>query len=151
VQYEQLTTAVLKEGRDHGLPVGDEPPPAPLDGTLGSGITPIPRIIVVKIAELLGEHEAGTSRARQKFESLYTALNAEQPSCATLKPVVDRWRGVCNWFVARVHHNSKMDAEVLTEEFRLQFKVFEELLHAMSAPFFAVLDDIDEILAEANR
>jgi hypothetical protein len=112
VQYEQLTGQILNDWRAHGLPIGDQPPPVPLSDVIVEDVVFVPRPIVVKIGTLLAEHEAGSVRAHQKAQALYTTLNAEQPSVATLRPVVDRWRKLCLWFLKRTHHNGKMDDEV---------------------------------------
>jgi hypothetical protein len=150
VQYRQLVDPLMKDWCAAGLPM-DLATPTMLSGTaIEMDIVPISWAVMTKIIVLLVEHEAGTARAKKKFDAVYEALNAEQPSFAPLRPVVDQLANVCGWFQKRVHLNATPDSEIFTEEFRKQFEIFEELMYALSVPFFTAVDDIDAILAQAN-
>jgi len=67
-----------------------------------------------------------------------------------LRPVIDQWLNITDWFMRKAHDSGKADSDVDIREFRRQFDVFEATLGALLRGFFATIGELDEILEETN-
>jgi hypothetical protein len=112
---------------------------------------PVPISLVKKLAALLADHRDGTERVKKKAHYLFVGLRKGEPGDEKyLIPIINQWLAVCRWFMARTHVNSTPDRDVITSEFMESFEVFEHLLGSFADDFFSGIEEIDDILEEAN-
>jgi len=67
-----------------------------------------------------------------------------------MRPIIMHWLEVTEWFVKRVHHPGTRDERVNPRELREHFELFEATLRALIRGFFKTVEELDEILEEAN-
>jgi hypothetical protein len=66
-------------------------------------------------------------------------------------PTVVLWTRTVGWFMKFTHLDPRADRTLPPEdELARQFKIIEDVLEAILAPFYQVVDDLDEYLAIAN-
>jgi len=134
----------------------------PLDGSLPTresqaGPLPpnhdvgIPLRLYKKLATLVGEHLRTRERPNEAAKRMFEAIDPNnRASEATLRPRIEHWIKSTEWFVKRAHDRGKTDAEMGGDQLKKNFEVFEAALSAMVRDFFKTVDDLDEILEEAN-
>jgi len=133
----------------------------PLDGFLPISVTegeklpsdsiPIPHKIFRKISALIKDHNDGRQRPVDKAKRLFLGPDRELSEVSeALRPVVDQWLNITDWFMRKAHDSGKTDNDVDIREFRGQFDIFEATLGALLRGFFATIGELDEILEEAN-
>ena len=112
---------------------------------------PIPRNLFVRISDLINEHEAARERPYEAAERLYTIIDPKnEPLRDTLRPIIEQWLEVTGLFVRRAHDSGKTDVDQNWKELKENLEHFEILLIAIIGKFFERLEEIDEILEEAN-
>jgi hypothetical protein len=147
--YKERLDQVAKTWEHYGYP---------LDGTLPTATTPevpmpdiaLPRPLVEQIAVLLGDHRGVRLKRDEAAVHLFEAcIPADQFTPEWVMPVIDQWLGVISWFMSRTHDSGTPDA-AHEAEVPGQFELFETILGTLSREFFATMEGIDAILADAN-
>jgi hypothetical protein len=111
----------------------------------------IPIHVYMEIARLVRDHIRSRETPRDAAKRLYEAIDPNnQMAEAILRPRINHWIEVTEWFVNRVHDNGSTDDQIDLEEFNNRFEVFERALLAMVRGFFETVEELDEILEEAN-
>jgi hypothetical protein len=110
---------------------------------------PVP--VIRRVARLLKDHAETREKPLEAATRLFEACAPEnQQLRESLRPLVEQWIEVTNWFVPNVHDSGKTDAEVDETVLRRHFELFERTLVALVGRFFATARELDEILEEAN-
>ncbi|MDY6950503.1 MAG: hypothetical protein SWE60_03250 [Thermodesulfobacteriota bacterium] len=133
----------------------------PMDGSLPRAVTlsdepfrdwvSVPNRLFKKMGKLIANHNDARERPSDIAKRLFSGSNQQDRSLGdSLRPLVDQWLSVTNWFVKRVHDSGRVDADDDVEEFRDNFKMFEITLGALVKGFFTTTEDLDEILEDAN-
>jgi hypothetical protein len=68
----------------------------------------------------------------------------------TLEPIVQHWIEVTSWFMKRAHDDGRCDGECPRDELERQFALFEKTLMAIVRQFYTAVDELDQILEDAN-
>jgi hypothetical protein len=63
---------------------------------------------------------------------------------------MQQWLEVTGWFMKRAHDSCRIDAYCSEDELRGNFELFESTLGALVRGFFATVEELDEILEDAN-
>jgi len=135
----------------------------PIDGSLPTKISlvdearpsdmeiPMPLSLYRDVARLVRDHFQTRVKPVDAAKRLFQAIdpNNEQDE-ATLRPRIENWLDVTEWFVRRVHDNGLTDDQLDVEDVLKKFEIFETALFALTSPFFETLGELDEILEEAN-
>ena len=70
---------------------------------------------------------------------------------ASRDATVRLWTQTADWFLSFTHVSARRDRGLPTEDdLQHRFEVIESTLEAILAPFYQVIDDLDEILGDAN-
>jgi hypothetical protein len=113
---------------------------------------PISAVVFEFIEKLVQDHLQTRQTPRQKTKALFDYLVPEvRERYGFTSASVDENVEVAEWFMQRVHNQTKVDAEHDLDEYRAKFGVFERLLFALSEDFFQIIGELDEILQETNR
>ena len=124
--------------------------------TEGPSRIPAPEIVVPRellrvVGNLIEKHREGSKRATGKSERLFRAVIPEAGQLsASSWPVVAKWKRITDWFEAETHEPDRLTETVSDHELLQQFVEFESVLALLAQPFFEGLDDIDDLLEEAN-
>jgi hypothetical protein len=111
----------------------------------------IPSRLYRLIENLVDDHtRIRTTRKDAAIRLFETIAPENQPLQKTLLPIVMQWLDVTEWFMKKTHVSNKLDADYDEQEFQSQFDLFESLLYALVGSFYSTLEELDEILEEAN-
>lgn len=134
----------------------------PIDGSLPLGLSerndlpeatnvPVPVPVYFEIARLVKDHRASRETPREAAKRLFEAIDPNnQMAEPTLRPRIDHWLKVTEWFVARVHDSGSTDDQIKLPDLKGRFEIFEKALSAMVREFFKTVEELDEILEKAN-
>ena len=114
----------------------------------------IPLDLFRRISALVTDHMEGSSSHRKRAEHAFARLDEGMASDkAHLSALWERWRNVIQWFVgsAHVRNPREMPPSLDIEECERQFGLFENLLYSSLHPFYAPVEELDEILEAANK
>jgi hypothetical protein len=110
-----------------------------------------PRVLFLQIAHLIADHVATRSKPEDSAFRLFEACAPEnQQQRDALRPVIQQWLGVTDWFMRRAHDSGRTDADCIEDELRRKFELFESILGALVRGFFATVEELDEILEDTN-
>ena len=103
-----------------------------------------------KIASLVEDHIQAREKPYEAARRLFQAIDPNnQDAEATLGPRIQQWLDCTEWFVKRAHVNGSTDDQI-DAQMRRQFEVVETTLSALVRGFFKTLEELDEILEDAN-
>jgi hypothetical protein len=135
-----------------GLPMDASVPGQLLKGSV-EALTEvrIPADIYQQFAELIMDH-AASWQSRRKLATKFFATIAGQDAEAqkALRPHVEQWVTIIQWFVNHAHDDGDVDASFDVREIETKFELFETTVLAVIRGFFSTTDALNEILAEAN-
>jgi len=153
VDYKSRLDAVAQVWEESGLPIdGSSPIQVTETESLPSNQDiALPQRVYEEVARLLADHnrtrETKTAAAARLFEAIDP--NNRQAE-AVLRPRIKNWIDITEWFVERAHDRAQRDAEMGSEELRRRFEAFESALFAITRGFFETVEELDEILEQAN-
>lgn len=102
--------------------------------------------IVREIDVLVGDFTASRETAEAAATRLFEALAPENEAAPEdLRPVIRQWLKVTQWFVPVLHGAQRDEDEVIH-----MFGLFETGLASLIEAFYKPVDDLDDILEEAN-
>ncbi len=111
----------------------------------------VPREAAKPVLELLRDHELARAKPIDSARRLFTTAAPENAEVIeTLEPVVQHWIEITNWFMKRAHDDGRCDAECPRDELEHQFALFEKTLMAIVRQFYTAVDELDQILEDAN-
>jgi len=133
----------------------------PLDGTMPTDVTPREGIrssnILVepqlfrKTLTLLKDHIDARERPEEAAFRMFSGVAPRSEDVRdTLRPVVQQWLYVTDWFMKRTHDSGVRDSDLNLPEFVRHFELFETTLGALVRGFFKTIEGLDEILEDAN-
>src|SRR5206468_3791317 len=112
---------------------------------------PIDRRVFIEVAGLIKDHLAARERPEETAIRLFEAIAPENRGLRdTLRPVIQQWLVVTNWFMARAHDSGQTDGDCDEGEFRAKFELFEAVLGALVRGFFSTVKELDDILEDTN-
>lgn len=155
LQYKNRLDALTGVWTRAGLSVDGSLPHVALGGSSTAppegGELPIDRRVLIEVAGLVKDHVASRERPEDAAVRLFEAIAPENRVLReTLRPVIQQWLDVTNWFVARAHDSGRTDAEHDEEELRAKFELFEAVLAALVRGFFSTVKELDDILEDTN-
>ncbi len=152
VQYvnklDEISQAWEKAGfpSDGSLPISftsSEMPP--------SSSIPIPRKLFQRISALIKEHNEAREKPIDSAKRLFSGTTQDNLDLGdSLRPVVNQWLTITDWFMRKVHDSGRVDNGIDAREFNKKFELFETSLGALLRGFFATVEELDEILEDAN-
>lgn len=111
----------------------------------------IPYNVYQSLTSVLSEHLSRRDTRYNKAKRLFNAISSDNNgSQDELIPVIKAWCDTINWFVGKAHDWQNIDSDIEAKNFYHQFEVFENTLRTIIGAFYQTLDEIDEILEEAN-
>lgn len=111
----------------------------------------VPREAAEPIRKLLRDHQLARAKPADTARRLFTSAAPENTEhIETLEPVVRHWIGVTDWFMRRAHDDGRCDGECPRDELERQFALFEKTLMAIVRQFYTAVDQLDQILEDAN-
>ena len=111
----------------------------------------IPYNLYLYINSVLNEYNSKREKGYDKAERLFKALSSDEgASHIELIPTIKNWYDTIKWFVGKAHDWKNTDSKIEAREFYHHFEVFEHTLTTIISAFYKTMDEIDEILEEAN-
>ena len=111
----------------------------------------VPKAAATAVLKLLRDHELAREKPAETARRLFTSAAPENAaSIDTLEPVIQQWIEVTDWFMRRAHDDGRCDAECPRDELEHQFVLFEKALMAIVRQFYTAVDELDQILEDAN-
>lgn len=153
LHYKNRLDSIAKIWEQHGLPMDGA---LPIKVTSGESLpsnndVPIPYPVYKEVATLVRDHVRARETPREAAKRLFEAIDPNnRASEAVLRPRIENWINATEWFVQRAHDRGQTDGEMGAGELKERFEIFEHALSAMVRGFFETLEELDEILEEAN-
>jgi len=127
----------------------------PTDVTAGGSVPStgmsIPRRLMQNVAILLKDHVDAREKPKEAAIRLFRGISPGSPSLHdSLRPVINQWFEVTEWFVKNVHEGHDQNRNTDLEELKKHFELFESTLGALIRGFFKTVEGLDEILEDAN-
>jgi hypothetical protein len=155
-----------------GLPITETEPAAPStslqEGDDSTSALPsgpsnpesliIPTDVVQAASKLVGAHQQGSTNNYRKAASIILASSvpdrtttAEEANPGDARDAtVLLWTKTVDWFMDFTHVSATRRVLPPEEELEHRFDIVENIIEAILAPWYEVLDDLDEALAAAN-
>lgn len=113
---------------------------------------PVPYELFEAVQSLVRQHQDATGRVEDKAERLFLSAAPEnEDALAAIQPVIGEWRRATRFFREHDHDGGKRDQDHDHAAFLANFEVVERSLAGFAMSFFDTLDELDEILDEANQ
>lgn len=103
------------------------------------------------IGRLIQDHNAAREKptdAAQRLFECFDSSNRQSPD--TLVPRINQWLDITNWFMGKAHDSGKVDSDCNFNKLQEKFELFEATLGSLIREFFKTVDELDEILEDAN-
>ena len=111
----------------------------------------MPQDLFLRIADVLNEHSLTSETRREAANRLFEACSpGNNRGRESLKPIVDQWLDITEWFVQRAHDSGLSDGDHDWAEFMRVFLLFEDTLTALLGEFFTTIEGLDDILDDTN-
>jgi hypothetical protein len=155
-----------------GLPITETEPAAPStslqegdDSTLAAPSGPsnpaslvLPTDVAQAASKLVGAYQQGSTNNYRKAASIILAspipdrmTTAEEASPGDARDAtVLLWTRTVDWFMDFTHVSATRKVLPPEEELARRFDIVENIIEAILAPWYEVLDDLDDALAAAN-
>jgi len=153
LDYVSRIDNLANEWQRHGLPTDG----SILIDILPNEISPAGKYVKIheniykEVANIVRDHLETREKPYEAAKRLFEAVDPSNKNAeATLRPRITRWRKISEWFMRRAHDSGSTDDLTDIEELRRQFEIFESALVALTGEFFATVEELDEILEEAN-
>jgi len=127
-----VTSPLVKPGEQNGAPINAK--------------VSLPLRLVRKIEKLISKHKKVRETKKEEASRLIQAAAPETvESRQHLEACAYHWYQVTDWFVGIAHGESTDEATLESN-----FEHFEALLTSLLGHFFEAVDELDEILEDAN-
>lgn len=153
LQYKNRLDEITNIWEKHGLRLDGSTPTRVSEGDAlpSNDDIPVPYPVFQRVANLVRDHERTRETRSKAATRLFLAIDPNnRVSEATLRPRIENWLKTTEWFVERAHDRGHKDAEIGGDELKSRFEGFEWALSAMVRDFFKTVEELDEILEEAN-
>ena len=144
---------LAREWQRAGLPVDGTCPVTTLGETQNfpSQHIFLSRRLFHDIARVLREHVEAREKPREAAARLFLGVEPSNVNFRdSLRPVIEHWLAVTEWFVERVHDSGSQESGAEEVDFKKHFTLFETTLGALIRGFYKTADELDEILEKAN-
>ena len=155
LQYSKELDAIAREWAKTGPKLdgitGDGNPTATPAST-GSNVQ-IDVGLATQIYRLIEQHNSTRDTNFEKTTRLFENFQITNPEGATsLAVLAKNWKDLVDYFVSIVHERIRTDSDLISDEFVRNVHTFEQSMHhfATAPAFFEGLEEIDEILEQAN-
>jgi hypothetical protein len=114
----------------------------------------VDRSLVTTISDLVAKHARAKDTHIVKITRLFESVQLVKPEDnSSLQTLAKNWKNLTDYFVGPSHEREKTDDQVLTDGFIENVRKFERSLlsFAQAASYFEGIDQIDQILEEANK
>ena len=147
--YQDLATKVRSRWEKEGLPSDG---PLSLSATLepstsGPEQYEVSVELLRVVADLVDANVRTTGNSRRQARRMFEAIWGEPPPSY----VVDNWFRTKDWISKHMHVDNKAHGPEADTEVAAIFGAFENALFAISNRSYQNLEELDEILASANR
>jgi hypothetical protein len=151
VQYKNRCDEIAKEWERAGFPLDGTIPVSVIgEQSIPTHTVPVPRRLFRKIATLIQEHVNTRETRKEKAFRLFESLAPQNQELRDqFGPIVLHWFEVTEWFVEKVHDPGYQE-DIDEEELKEHFELFEKTLMSLVGEFFRTVEELDEILEEAN-
>ena len=153
LHYKNRLDDIANAWQKEGLPLDGSSPVNVTAGELNIGRqeVPISVKVYIKIAELIRDHLDARRRPKDEARRLFQAIDPRNKEVEpALRPIIENWIKVTEWFVKRVHDRGATDVEMGAQQLKERFEIFESALFAIVGEFFKTVEELDAILEEAN-
>jgi len=152
LQYKNLLDPIVERWKKEGLPMdGTIPVPVTKNSQPITSKIPISKQLYREIAALIKKHLEAREKPKDSALRLFEAISPDyQNQRDYLRPVINQWIEVSEWFVSQVHDPRRTDSSIDERDFKNKFELFEEFLKAIIREFFKTTKELDEILEAAN-
>jgi len=152
LDYVSRLDTLAKKWQEAGFPKdGSQPIKVTAGDALPVTDIPIPRSLYSKIESLVRDHIKTREKPPEAARRLFQAIDSKNQNAeSALRPRIQQWLECTKWFVAQVHDNGSTDERIDAKEIQKQFEIFETTLSALVREFYKTLEELDEILEEAN-
>jgi len=117
----------------------------------GVGLVAVPMSLVNELERLVQDHRDASAGNRERALRMLQALVPESsPGTKQLAWTAGRWVDLGRWANGQAHDEARRDDERDATEFISQFHTLEEILQAVTRPFFENKDDLDALLEDTN-
>jgi len=117
----------------------------------GTEVKVLHRSVCEEIDRLIRDHRDASTRNHERAVRMLQALVPESPpGDKQLNWTAGRWVSVGGWAHGQAHDQTSGDDERDAGEIIRQFETLEEILLAVTRPFFENKDDLDAFLEDTN-
>ena len=152
VQYKNELDAIADLWEQAGLPI-DGSIPRVVGSAADTGVdghVPLPVLVADRLSKLIRDHRAARQRPRDAALRLF-AGSPEPSDDPALGPLVGQWIRIGRFFVGRAHAGTDAAKIPDVDDVIENFELFETMLAALFGRLSETMDEIDDLLAEANR
>lgn len=110
----------------------------------------IPPEVFSCLSDLISNHRSVNVSRRNAAEAMFFQRSSEGADPKTIHFAVRQWLAVLDFFMGYVHHPRERTHVADVAQFLQHFQLFENAVGSLMRGFFAPMEDLDEILAEAN-
>ena len=104
-----------------------------------------------KISSLVKEHSDNRIKNRETTQKMFLAISPEDyETPEALEPIVTHWMKKTQWF-QKAHVSDIKKREWNEREFLHNFDIFERAMGSLIHEFYKELDELDNVLEQANR
>lgn len=153
LQYRNRIDIIVDLWKKHGLPLDDVLPTEMTywESVRATHLIPLPGEVHKEVVRLLRDHMSTRQKPEEAARRLFQAIDPNNAKAeATIRPRISQWLKATDWFVERAHDRWAIDVEMGDDELQSRFEDFEYCLSGMLREFFKTVEDLDEILEEAN-
>ena len=110
----------------------------------------VPRTFIKATERLVVWHRREPT-ARERARAIFEGMQPERRATAVIGPTADRWFKMSKFFVSCVHDRTTDDTEMMQGQFQEEVEFFEATLDSFATPAIGNLDELDNILEDANQ
>jgi hypothetical protein len=152
LQYKNTLDEISHRWKKTGLPLdGSRPEQFSDPDAEPQNTVSIPIHLYDRISALIRDHVDAREKPSESAERLFMGNAPGNFQLAgTLRPVVNQWLDLTEWFMKKAHDSGVIDSAVDAKELESKFELFEATLGALLRGFFTTIEELDEILEQAN-
>ena len=110
----------------------------------------VPRTLITATERVVVWHRREPS-GRERARAIFEGMQLERRTTAGIGPTADRWFKMSKFFVSCVHDRTTDDTEMMQGQFQEEVEFFEATLDSFATPAIGNLDELDNILEDANQ
>lgn len=138
-EYEELGFAELDPGNVATTPVEND----------GEQMA-VPRSFLRATGRVVVLHRR-QPKAKERARAIFEGMQPDGRSAAGIGPTAERWYRMSRFFVECVHDRTTDDNEMMQGQFSEEAEFLEATLNSFATPAILNLDELDDILENANE